>query len=100
MDWFRPRAELHPLKAGITLGVVGNASVKTPAETLFLLPCEVVMWDRLSRRRFITSAAGAAGLLVTTGANGISAAQSAPAKKLRVAAINSIFRFRSHAYHI
>lgn len=58
------------------------------------------MCDRLSRRRFITSAAGAAGLLVTTGANGLCAAEGAPGKKLRVAAINSIFRFRSHAYHI
>jgi hypothetical protein len=52
-----------------------------------------------SRRQFV--AAGLSGLLVGA-AGGQQAAEkpAAPVRPLRVAAINSIFRFRSHAYHI
>jgi hypothetical protein len=57
----------------------------------------------ISRRLFLASAAAlAAGdRKVAVGAQP-AGAQSAPGalRKLRVAAINSIFRFRSHAYHI
>src|SRR5437773_12001200 len=55
----------------------------------------------ISRRRFV--AAGISGFFAATGPPaGGSLAQddsSAP-RKLRVAAVNSIFRLRSHAYHI
>ena len=60
----------------------------------------------ISRRRFVT--AGLAGLLGGPAAGSRPAAGQAPIagsgvadqRTLRVAAINSIFRFRSHAYHI
>ena len=67
------------------------------------------MPKRLSRRRFLatSSAAAMASGLVPYVFGGSAAAQerapgSQPAgkKPLRVAAINSVFRFRSHAYHI
>ncbi|WP_254508831.1 hypothetical protein [Anatilimnocola floriformis] len=67
-----------------------------------------------SRRRFLTmsSAAVAGSAVATVVANetlaqqpvapaaAVAADQSQPPKPLRVAAINSIFRLRSHAYHI
>lgn len=49
-----------------------------------------------SRRAFLQTASLALGVAVAPGA--LSAAP--PGKKLRLAAINSIFRLRSHAYHI
>ena len=55
----------------------------------------------ISRRQF--TAAGISGLFAATGlaSRGVLAQQPAsPERKLRVAAINSIFRLRSHAYHI
>lgn len=60
----------------------------------------------LSRRDFFGAAAGAAGVLLghSTVPVPALALQAAPAgdrrRPLRVAAINSIFRFRSHSYHI
>lgn len=51
----------------------------------------------LSRRDFLQSASLAAAWV----ASGLTRASAAPAGKLpRVAAINTIYRFRSHAYHI
>ncbi len=60
------------------------------------------MLDHLSRRCFLASSTGAAvaGLLAASRPQTGVAADDPPAKKLRVAAVNSIFRFRSHAYHI
>ncbi len=55
------------------------------------------MDDRSSRRRFLNSAATAFGLALS---GGVWAQETGGRKKLRVAAINSIFRLRSHAYHI
>ena len=54
------------------------------------------MCHSLSRRRFLAASFAAAGTL----ASGAAGAEDVPSKKLRVAAINSVFRFRSHAYHI
>jgi len=59
----------------------------------------------LSRRMFLGSSAAAvsAGLLADQQAPGQdrpAAADPSPPRKLRLAAINSIFRLRSHAYHI
>lgn len=67
------------------------------------------MIDTLSRRRFLASTAGAAFLAgapcgppqaTAMAADESKATHAVAGKKLRVAAINSIFRFRSHAYHI
>jgi hypothetical protein len=65
---------------------------------------------RWPRRKFLAAAVPAAALLATTPAAGQTPAAStqklagtgavAPRKTLRLAAINSIFRLRSHAYHI
>lgn len=54
----------------------------------------------VSRREFL--AAGLTGSLAAglSGLSGNGVFAQPPAKKLRVAAINSIFRLRSHAYHI
>jgi hypothetical protein len=59
----------------------------------------------LSRRKFLGSSAAAfsAGWRVSGSACGQdnpTAAKGSPSQKLRLAAINSVFRFRSHAYHI
>ena len=58
---------------------------------------------RTSRRTFLAAAgvalAAPSGILMPAIA-AEDAANADPAKKLRLAAINSIFRFRSHAYHI
>jgi hypothetical protein len=60
---------------------------------------------RLTRRQFATG--GLAGLVAAHRAYGQAPAERAaaaptvdPPRRLRVAAVNSIFRFRSHAYHI
>jgi hypothetical protein len=52
----------------------------------------------VSRRTFLASSAAALAGGLASGRS--SCGQDAPAKKLRLAAINSIFRLRSHAYHI
>lgn len=58
----------------------------------------------LCRRSFLTSAAGlAAGGLLTFDQlplPGADTTEAPPKRKLRVAAINSVYRLRSHAYHI
>jgi len=58
-----------------------------------------------TRRNFLASAAALAGSAALGAPRTIQAADpiapaSAPRRKLRVAAINSIYRLRSHAYHI
>lgn len=63
------------------------------------------MPTKSSRRQFLGSAAAgalAAGLESMPCQPGAQAQQPSPAaaQRLRIAAINSIFRFRSHAYHI
>jgi hypothetical protein len=67
------------------------------------------MADSIHRRRFLASSAAlaaSAGLPGRSHLAGIAAEPQAGAprvtagKRLRVAAVNSIFRFRSHAYHI
>ena len=62
---------------------------------------------RISRRDFVAGglAIGAAGVATGLNRRGYAAqpaalAREAPPRKLRVAAINSIFRLRSHSYHI
>lgn len=71
------------------------------------LPC-----TRLSRRRMLSGIAGLAGVAVACRpalaqppsspqpSSATPAQGQMPKRKLRVAAINSVFRFRSHAYHI
>lgn len=63
------------------------------------------MTDPLSRRSFLgaTSALAAASFFsgaARADAADEAAAADAPARPLRVAAVNSVFRLRSHAYHI
>jgi hypothetical protein len=58
---------------------------------------------RISRRDFVAGGlalAGAASPLALGGRGVGGEAEKAPPRKLRVAAINSIFRLRSHSYHI
>jgi hypothetical protein len=60
----------------------------------------------MTRRRFaLAGAAGLATAALASGqepatAPGTDGAPAEPPRRLRVAAVNSIFRFRSHAYHI
>src|SRR4051794_38033638 len=63
------------------------------------------MWERsLSRRQWlVSSAAMSAAALASDAAQRVAFGDNepmAPGKKLRLAAINSIYRLRSHAYHI
>jgi hypothetical protein len=53
----------------------------------------------ISRRDLISTGIVAAGSLMLPSA-GVWAQRAAPARRKRVAAVNSIFRLRSHAYHI
>src|SRR3954470_17393813 len=54
--------------------------------------------SRISRRQF--AIAGISGLAAVAVARTSGAEGAKPPRKLRVAAVNSIFRLRSHAYHI
>src|SRR3954470_2503323 len=54
--------------------------------------------SRISRRQF--AIAGISGLAAVAVARTSMAEEAKPPRKLRVAAVNSIFRLRSHAYHI
>src|SRR4051812_20441823 len=71
-------------------------------KTYFMKRFSQPMDSYISRRGFISggiSAAAAGSLLLTKPVAAQSAAGTSQ-RKLRVAAVNSIFRLRSHAYHI
>ena len=82
-------------------GLVQTIGPKVPLQALHKKKrCHVP--NRTTRRRFLetVSALGASALLADFAPTNMAAADPAPPRRPRVAAINSIYRFRSHAYHI